>query len=65
MGTHDGGAALVVAFLDDAVLAHGFDEGAHVEVAHQHLVVAGAVQARLRSTNLFALIVILILVIAA
>ena len=61
---HDGGAALVVPVLDDAVLADGLDEGADVEVAHEHLVVARAVQARLVCHDLFALRVVLELVIA-
>ena len=62
---HDGGAALVVPVLDDAVLADGLDEGADVEVAHQHLVVARAVQARLVRHDLLALRVVLELVVAA
>ena len=61
---HDGGAALVLPLLYDAVLADGLDEGADVEVAHQHLVPAGAVQARLRSLDLLALLVVLVLVVA-
>ena len=61
---HDGGAALVVPVLDDAVLADGLDEGADVEVAHQHLVVARAVQARLVRHDLLALRVVLELVVA-
>ena len=64
MRAHDGGAALVVPVLDDAVLADGLDEGADVEVAHEHLVVARAVQARLVRHDLFALRVVLELVIA-
>jgi hypothetical protein len=43
----DGRAALVLPALDNAVLPDGLDEGADPEVAHQDLVVAGAVQARL------------------
>ena len=62
---HDGRAALVVLLLDDAVLADGLDEGADVEVAHEHLVVARAVQARLVRHDLLALRVVLELVIAA
>ena len=61
---HDGGAALVVPLLDGAVLADRLDEGADVEVAHEHLVVARAVQARLVRHDLFALRVVLELVIA-
>ena len=51
--------------LDDAVLADGLDEGADVEVAHEHLVVARAVQARLVRHDLLTLRVVLELVVAA
>ena len=51
--------------LDDAVLADRLDEGADVEVAHEHLVVARAVQARLVRHDLLPLSVVLELVIAA
>lgn len=63
--THDCGTTLVVSLVHDAVLSHGLDEGADVEVAHQHLVVASAVQAGLARLDLFALGVVLVLVVTS
>ena len=65
MGTHDGGTALVIVLLHDAVLPHGLDERAHVEVAHQHLIAARAIKARLARLDLLALVVVLVLVVAS
>lgn len=42
--TRDDGAALVRSLLYCAVLTDGFGEGADPEVAHEHSIVAGAVQ---------------------
>ena len=48
-----------------AVFAHRFDEGADFEVTHEHLVVAGAVQAGLVCPDLLSLFVPLVLVVTS
>lgn len=63
--THDSGTALVIGLFDDTILSNWFDEGANVEVAHEHLIGAGAVQARLVRLDLFSLSVVLILIVAS
>lgn len=42
--TCDDGTALVSSLLYCAVLTNGFSEGAHPKIAHEHSVVASAVQ---------------------
>ena len=62
---HDGWATLIVPLLHDTVLADRLDERADVQVAHQHLVVTGAVQAGFARLDLFALRIVLVLVITS
>lgn len=61
----DDGAALVRALLDRAVLADGLGERAYPEVAHQHAVVARAVEARLIRHDSVPLPVVLEVVVAS
>lgn len=61
----DDGAALVGPLLHGAVLADGLGEGAHAQVAHEHAVVARAVEARLVGHDAVALAVVLEVVVAA
>lgn len=63
--THDSRATLIFSFFHHAIFANRFDKGANPEVAHEHLVVACAVQARFRGSNLLSFIVMLILIVAA
>lgn len=61
----DGGAALPLPLLHLAVLSYWLDEWTDLEVAHEHRVSAGAVQAGLRGQDLLALRVVLVLVVAS
>lgn len=61
----DDGAALVLPLLHDAVVANWLGEGADAQVAHQHAVVAGAVQTRLIGHDAVALLVVSVVVVAA
>ena len=40
---HDGWATLVIPLFHHAIFSNGFDKWADSEVAHQHLVMAGAI----------------------
>lgn len=61
----DNRTALVLTLLDHAVLANWLRKRAHAQVAHQHLVVARAVQTRLIGQNAIALAVVIVVVVAA
>lgn len=56
-------AALVLTLLDHTVLTDRFRERAHAEVAHQHFVVACAVQAWFVRQNSVALCVVIVVVV--
>ena len=58
-GTCNDGAALIGPFLDLAVLADGLGERADLEEAHEHRVVAGAVEAGLVRDDPVAFVVVL------
>ena len=60
----DGRTALIWFLLDLAIFADRLDEGAHSKVAHQHPVVASAVQARFVRYYSIALVVVLEVVVA-
>jgi len=61
----DDGAALVLPLLHDAIVSNGLGEGAHTQVAHQHAVVACAVQTWLIGHDAVALLVMRIVVVAS
>lgn len=61
----DDGATLVGSLFDLAVLADGFGEGTDPQVAHEHPVVAGAVEAGLVRDYPVAFIVVLEIVVAS
>ena len=61
----DDRAALIRTFLDGAVLADRLREGADPQVAHQHSIVAGAVQAWLVRDDSVAFVVVLVVVVAS
>lgn len=61
----DDGTALILALLHNAIVTNGLGEGADAQVAHEHAVVAGAVETRLIGHDAVTLIVVGIVVVAA
>jgi hypothetical protein len=62
--TRDNRTTLIRLLLNCAVLSDALSEGTHSQVAHQHPVVAGAVEARLIGDDAITLLVMLVVVIA-
>lgn len=65
LGACDDRTTLVLTLLNHTVLTDGFGERTHAQVAHQHFVVAGAVQAWFVGQNTVAFCVVQVIVIAA
>lgn len=63
-GTRDNRTALILALLDHAVLTDRFRERTHSQIAHEHLVVARAVQAWFVGQDAVALAVVIVVVVA-
>ena len=61
--THDCRATLVFTFLHDTIFANWFNKRTHTKIAHQHLVMACAIQTGFWGTNLLSFFIILILII--
>lgn len=64
-GARNNRTALILALFDHTVLTDRFRERTHAQIAHQHLVVARAVQAWLIRQDAIALAVVIVVVVAA